>query len=143
MWEKPAFRSPKIKSVHYALFAQTKQHNYMIRSTFVNGWFLVLQNVYKLVQRLGDCWGVVIRSTICKTAHKCLLHHVVDLCCGLSPKALLIWLIAGPGNSGGYLNPPLTHLFPTHPLMCTSNLSKLEKAYWKNSKSKLVCLSNE
>ena len=64
-----------------------------------------LSDAYKLVQRLGNCWGVVIGLTMCKTAHK-HLHCVVDLCCGLGPMRLLISLIAGPSDTGGYLNPP-------------------------------------
>lgn len=36
-----------------------------------------------------------------KTTYKHLLHHVVDLCCVLVSIGLLIWLIVGPGYSGG------------------------------------------
>ena len=42
--------------------------------------------------------GAVIRLNMCKTAHKCLLHYAVVLCCGLGPIGLLNWLIAMPGN---------------------------------------------
>ena len=52
--------------------------------------------MYKLVQRLGDYWGDYIRMW--KTAYK-HLPHVVDLYCSLG------YMIAGPGDSGKYLNP--------------------------------------
>ena len=96
------------------------------------GWSQVLWNVYKLcIQRLGDYWGVVIRPILCKMAHKPLLYCFVDLCCGLSPIGLLLWLIAGPGDSVEYLNPlptPTTSP-PAHPLLkyATCDLSKIRK----------------
>ena len=41
------------------------------------------------------------------------------------PMRLLVWLIAGPGYSGRYLNP-----LPTYPFICaTQNLSKVGKTY--------------
>ena len=68
----------------------------------------------------GRLMGAVIQLTVamCKTAHKHYLHHVVDLCCGLGPMGVLIWLIAGPGDSDGYMNPlPIPNsYFPIHPL---------------------------
>ena len=61
----------------------------------------------------------VIGLIMCESVHKCLLHCVVDLCFGLEPMGLLLWLMSWPGGSGKYLNPPptpviLTHLPPSH-----------------------------
>ena len=41
-----------------------------------------------------------------KTAHKQLLHHVVDLCCGMGSMGPIVWLKAGPDDPDGCPNPP-------------------------------------
>ena len=119
---------------------------YIVRYAFVNGWFLVLWNVYMLVQRLGDCWGVVIRLTTCKIPHN---SRVPSLCGRLvvwsGSMGLLIWLMAEPSGSDGYLNWHFAHNYPTpttphsnHPSyvqlmildLCKVGYSKTNKSNW-------------
>ena len=63
-----------------------------------------------------------------KSCHMCKTADVYpSLCGGLvvwsGAHGLLIWLIAEPSDSGGYLNS-----LPTHPLICaTSDLPKVGK----------------
>ena len=72
--EAQEIKSILIAMYTHAFFSQAKQQ-YMISSAFINGWFLVLWNVYKLVQKLRDCWAKINRPTICKMIHK-HLHYV-------------------------------------------------------------------
>ena len=121
-----------VATLMHFLFAQTKQPC-IVRSAFISGWFHVLWNAYQPVQWQGGYWGAVIRPTMCKTAHKRLLHRLVDFWCGLEPMGLLFQFIARPACSTGSLCPPPTpsippHLPPTCPLICaTRDLSKVWK----------------
>ena len=73
----------------------------------------------------------IIGPSMCKIAHKHLIHLVENLCHGLGLTELLVWFMVGPSCSSGYLNPlpmPFTppHLLSTHPLICaTRDLSKI------------------
>ena len=86
-----------------------------------------------------------------KTAHKHLLHRVVDLCCGLGPIGLLIRFMAGRGCSGGYLNPPPSTPTPppahSSPYMYdSSSFQSLKNLYTENqnkSNLPLICLLTE
>ena len=149
MWldvRKPGLDAQEVKSISllenvathmHFLLAQTKQP-YIVRSAFISGWFHVLWNAYQPVQWQGGHWGAVIRPTMCKTAHKRLLHRLVDFWYGLGPMGLLFQFIAGPACSTGSLCPPPTpstppHLPPTRPLICaTRDLSRV----WKKPCSK-------
>ena len=86
---------------------------------------MVLWDAHKLncSSGVGRLLGAVNRLSMCKTACKHLLHLVVVLCCGLGPIGLLVQFIAGPGCSGGYLNPLPTPSIP-HPSTLSSSLKK-------------------
>ena len=107
MWldvRKPGLDAQEVKSISllenvathmHFLLAQTKQP-YIVRSASISGWFHVLWNAYQPVQWQGGHWGAVIRPTMCKTAHKRLLHRLVDFWYGLGPMGLLFQFIAWP-----------------------------------------------
>ena len=88
--------------VHFP-FAQTKQQ-YIVVSVFIYEWFLVLWNVYKLIQRLGECWGVVIRLTCVKllTNNSLNMWLICNVIWGLWSSSG--WYVVGSGYSGAYVH---------------------------------------